>query len=451
MSAGQVVFVDDEAEIRHANVQSLELAGFEVTALDSARAALDAVDRDFPGTVVTDIRMPETDGLALFARLRERDPDLPVILITGHGDIAMAVGAMRDGAYDFLAKPYPAERLVDSVRRAVEKRRLVIENRRLKAQLEASDDLTFLGDTPEMERLRDTVRDVADADVDVLVLGETGSGKEVVAEALHRWSRRRSKALVALNCGALPESVIESELFGHEAGAFTGAQKRRIGRIEHADGGTLFLDEVESMPTALQVKLLRVLEERAVEPLGTNERRPLDLRVVAATKTDLAAASQEGRFRADLYYRLNVVTLRIPPLRERRADIPLLFAHFLARAAARFRRDPPPLSDVVRRHLLDHDWPGNVRELAHFADRAALGLAGMDAPAPTPAAAASLPERVERYEASLLREALAAHKGDVRAVIEALGLPRKTFYDKLTRHGIDPNEYRAEPIGKKAG
>jgi two-component system C4-dicarboxylate transport response regulator DctD len=450
MSAGQVVFVDDEAEIRHANVQSLELAGFEVTALDSARAALAAVDRDFPGAVVTDIRMPETDGLALFGRLRELDPDLPVILITGHGDIAMAVGAMRDGAYDFLAKPYPAERLVDSVRRAVEKRRLVIENRRLKAQLEEADDLAFLGDTPEMERLRGTVRDVADADVDVLVLGETGSGKEVVAEALHRWSRRRAKPLVALNCGALPESVIESELFGHEAGAFTGAQKRRIGRIEHADGGTLFLDEVESMPAALQVKLLRVLEERAVEPLGTNERRSLDLRVVAATKTDLAAASQEGRFRADLYYRLNVVTLRIPPLRERRADIPLLFAHFLARAAERFRRDPPPLSEAVRRHLLDHDWPGNVRELAHFADRAALGLAGIDAPAP-PETPASLPERVERYEASLLREALAAHKGDVRATTEALGLPRKTFYDKLTRHGIDPNSYRVEPMGKKAG
>jgi two-component system C4-dicarboxylate transport response regulator DctD len=450
MSAGQVVFVDDEAEIRHANVQSLELAGFEVTALDSARAALAAVDRDFPGAVVTDIRMPETDGLALFGRLRELDPDLPVILITGHGDIAMAVGAMRDGAYDFLAKPYPAERLVDSVRRAVEKRRLVIENRRLKAQLEEADDLAFLGDTPEMERLRGTVRDVADADVDVLVLGETGSGKEVVAEALHRWSRRRAKPLVALNCGALPESVIESELFGHEAGAFTGAQKRRIGRIEHADGGTLFLDEVESMPAALQVKLLRVLEERAVEPLGTNERRSLDLRVIAATKTDLAAASQEGRFRADLYYRLNVVTLRIPPLRERRADIPLLFAHFLARAAERFRRDPPPLSEAVRRHLLDHDWPGNVRELAHFADRAALGLAGIDAPAP-PETPASLPERVERYEASLLREALAAHKGDVRATTEALGLPRKTFYDKLTRHGIDPNSYRVEPMGKKAG
>ncbi|MDR6288738.1 two-component system C4-dicarboxylate transport response regulator DctD [Inquilinus ginsengisoli] len=449
-AAGQVVFVDDEAEIRHANVQSLELAGFEVAALDSARAALAAVDRDFAGVVVTDIRMPETDGLALFRQLRALDPDLPVILITGHGDIAMAVAAMRDGAYDFLAKPYPADRLVDSVRRALEKRRLVIENRRLRAALEGADGVAFLGDTPEIERLRRTVRDVADADVDVLVLGETGSGKEVVAEALHRWSRRRTKPLVALNCGALPESVIESELFGHEAGAFTGAQKRRIGRIEHADGGTLFLDEVESMPPALQVKLLRVLEERAVAPLGTNERRPLDLRVVAATKIDLKQASQVGRFRADLYYRLNVVTLRVPPLRERRADIPLLFAHFLGRAAERFRRDPPALGDAVRRRLLDHDWPGNVRELAHFADRVALGLGDAEG-LEEPEVSASLPERVERYEAALLREALAAHRGDVRATTEALGLPRKTFYDKLARHGIDPSAYRAEPIGKRVG
>jgi two-component system C4-dicarboxylate transport response regulator DctD len=445
--SGQVVFVDDEAEIRHANVQSLELAGFEVTALDSARQALAAIDRDFPGVVVTDIRMPETDGLALFRQLRALDPDLPVILITGHGDIAMAVAAMQEGAYDFLAKPYPADRLVDSVRRAAEKRRLVIENRRLRAALEHADDAAFLGDTPEMERLRRTVRDVADADVDVLVLGETGSGKEVVAEALHRWSRRRAKPLVALNCGALPESVIESELFGHEAGAFTGAQKRRIGRIEHADGGTLFLDELESMPPGLQVKLLRVLEDRAVEPLGTNERRPLDLRVVAATKTDLNRASQDGRFRADLYYRLAVVTLRIPPLRERRADVPLLFAHFLDLAAERFRRDPPPLSDAVRHHLLDHDWPGNVRELAHFADRVALGLGEVDVPAAE--VSTSLPERVEQYEATLIREALTTQGGDVRATVEALGLPRKTFYDKLARHGIDPNDYRAEPIGRR--
>ncbi|MFD0938355.1 sigma-54-dependent transcriptional regulator, partial [Methylobacterium trifolii] len=301
----------------------------------------------------SDVRLPGLDGGALFARLRRADPDLPVILITGHGDIRMAVAAMRDGAYDFLAKPYPAEALVASVRRALERRRLVLENRRLRARLDAAveEDTAFLGVSPEMVRLRRLVREVAQADVDVLVFGETGSGKEVVAGALHRWSRRADRNLVAMNCGALPDSVVESELFGHEAGAFTGALKRRVGRIEHAHGGTLFLDEIESMPLGLQVKLLRVLQERTVEPLGTNEVRPVDMRVVAATKVDLGQAAAQGTFRDDLYHRLNVITVLIPPLRDRREDVMLLFQHFLARAAARFGREAPPVTGAVRDHL----------------------------------------------------------------------------------------------------
>ncbi|MEN2978259.1 sigma-54 dependent transcriptional regulator [Tistrella bauzanensis] len=456
-ATGPVIFVDDEADIRLANVQSLELAGFDVIACDSAAAALDAVYTDFPGVVVTDVRMPGTDGLALFRRLRALDADLPVILVTGHGDIAMAVEAMRDGAHDFLPKPYPSDRLVETVRRAVAMRRLVIENRRLRAALDAEDGLPLIGRTPAMDQLRRMVREVAAADIDVLVLGETGSGKEVVAQALHAGSHRRDRRMVALNCGALPESVIESELFGHEPGAFTGAQRRRIGRIEHADGGTLFLDEIESMPKALQVKLLRVLETRTVEPLGTNEIRAVDLRVIGATKVDLLQAAAAGDFRDDLYYRLNVVTIRIPPLRERRADIPLLYAHFLARAASRFNRPPPPMSDAVRHHLSVHDWPGNVRELAHFAERAALGLTdGPPDPASGPSAMAGsavdasladdpslpLPRRVDRFEAAAIRAALAADQGEVKAVVARLGLPRKTFYDKLQRHAIDPNDYR---------
>ncbi|HAE51184.1 MAG TPA: Fis family transcriptional regulator, partial [Tistrella mobilis] len=239
----QVVFVDDEDDVRIANAQTLDLAGFDVLTAASAEAALALVDREFPGVVVTDMRMPGIDGLTLFDRLRAQDPDLPVIFVTGHGDIPMAVEAMRRGAQDFLSKPYPAEALVDAVTRATRLRRLVMENRRLKAALDAEAALGLIGRTPEMERLRETVQAVAAADVDVLVLGETGSGKEVVARALHAGSRRRTARLVALNCGALPETVIESELFGHEPGAFTGAQRRRVGRIEHADGGTLFLDE----------------------------------------------------------------------------------------------------------------------------------------------------------------------------------------------------------------
>ncbi|MBY5777831.1 sigma-54-dependent Fis family transcriptional regulator [Rhizobium leguminosarum] len=438
-----VALIDDDKDLRRATAQTLELAGFSVSAYDGAKAALADLPADFAGPVVTDIRMPEIDGLQLFATLQGMDADLPVILMTGHGDIPMAVQAIQDGAYDFIAKPFAADRLVQSVRRASEKRRLVLENRMLrKAAEDAQENLPLIGQTPVMENLRNILRHIADTDVDVLVAGETGSGKEVVAQLLHQWSHRRRGNFVALNCGALPETVIESELFGHEAGAFTGAQKRRTGRIEHASGGTLFLDEIESMPAATQVKMLRVLEMREITPLGTNEVRPVDLRVVAAAKIDLGDPSVRGDFREDLYYRLNVVTISIPPLRERRDDIPLLFSHFAARAAERFRRDAPPLSPDVRRHLASHTWPGNVRELSHYAERVVLGVeGGGTAAVPPQPTDATLPERLERYEAEIIRDALSANDGDVRRTIEALGIPRKTFYDKLQRHGINRGGY----------
>ncbi|WP_062203974.1 sigma-54 dependent transcriptional regulator [Aureimonas sp. AU12] len=439
-----VAFVDDDETLRDANRQTLDLAGFTPMTFPDGESALAGITAEFPGVVVTDIRMPGMGGLELFRRLRAMDPDLPVILVTGHGDVAMAVDALREGAYDFIAKPYATDRLVESVRRATEKRRLVLENRQLRALAEraADDDMPLIGESPGMERLRRTLRQIADADVDVLVEGETGSGKEVVASLLHRWSRRAPRPFVALNCGALPETVIESELFGHEAGAFTGALKKRVGRIEHSSGGTLFLDEIESMPPALQVKLLRVLETREVEPLGTNQRRAVDLRVVAAAKVDLGDPTARGYFREDLFYRLNVVTVRIPPLRERRDDVPLLFAHFLARAAERFRRELPPLSSGVARRLATHLWPGNVRELSHYAERVALGLGEDDADVPAAGSAGlTLPERVDRFEAGVIRETLANEGGDVRRTIEALGLPRKTFYDKLQRHGISRRDF----------
>jgi len=443
--APRAVFIDDDEELLRANAQTLKLHGIAVDAHASARAALPALNRDFDGVVVSDIRMPDMDGLQLFQRLREIDPDIPVILITGHGDIATAVQCMRDGAYDFLAKPYASDRLITAIMHAAEKRHLVLENRRLREAAFAveADEVAFIGTTPAMQRIKQTLRHIADADVDVLIEGETGTGKEVVATALHRLSRRRHRALVAINCGALPESVIESELFGHEPGAFTGAQKKRIGRIEHASGGTLFLDEIESMPLAVQVKLLRVLESRQITPLGSNEVRNLDLRVVAATKEDLGNPAIRAKFREDLFYRLNVVTIRIPPLRERRDDIPLLFAHYLGHASRRFQRDIPEMPASIRQHVMAHDWPGNVRELAHFAERVVLGVLNTPAPqaAETSAAVESLPERMERFEAQLIRDALQAHQGDIKATLESLGIPRKTFYDKLQRHGIDRQQY----------
>ncbi len=445
-----VHLVDDDRDLLRATAQTLQLAGFDTATFASGREAVAALDAEFPGVVVSDIRMPGMDGLELFAQIQRLDAEIPVVLMTGHGDIAMAVKAIQDGVYDFVTKPFATDRLVQSVRRAAEKRALVMENRRLRAAArDVEGDLPLIGQSRAMLRLRDMLRQIADTDVDVLVTGETGSGKEVVATLLHRWSRRAKGNFVALNCGALPEQVIESELFGHEPGAFTGAQKKRIGRIEHSSGGTLFLDEIESMPPESQVRMLRVLEMREVTPLGTNEVRPVDLRVVAAAKVDLGDPAQRGDFREDLYYRLNVVSLAIPPLRERRDDVPLLFGYFAERAAKRFGRDLPQLTAAASRHLREHDWPGNVRELSHFAERVVLGMEpddGQDAgPVTVAADALPLPERLERLEAEIIRETLRLHGGDVQQSLAALGVPRKTFYDKLQRHGIVRSDY----AGKK--
>jgi two-component system, NtrC family, C4-dicarboxylate transport response regulator DctD len=443
-----VILVDDDRDLLRATAQTLDLAGFAVDAFSSAIEALPVITADFSGVVVSDIRMPRVDGLEFFSRVRAIDADIPVILVTGHGDIPMAVTAIKDGAYDFIAKPFAAERLVQCVRRAGEKRALILENRALREVHPGDDDgLPLIGQTPVMQRLRHTLRQIADTDVDVLLTGETGTGKEVVASLLHRWSRRSRGNFVALNCGALPEQIMESELFGHEQGAFTGAQKRRVGRIEHSSGGTLFLDEIESMPTGTQVQMLRVLEMREVTPLGTNEVRPVDIRVVAAAKVDLGDPTERRDFREDLYYRLNVVTLSIPPLRERRADVPLLFRYFTQRAGQRFSRPLPELTPAVSRHLADHDWPGNVRELTHYAERFVLGLEpqqqpdALGNPAPALENGQSLPDRLARLEADIIRDTLVKNGGDVRQTIEALGIPRKTFYDKLQRHGIVRGEF----------
>ncbi len=444
---GLVLFIDDEKAIRQAGAQTLELAGLEVVSCASAEDGLARLHPDWAGIVISDVRLPGMDGLALLKHLTAVDPDLPVVLITGHGDIAMAVQAMKDGAYHFIEKPWPADHLVEVARRALEKRHLVLENRRLRARLtgETGGLAAIIGRCPAMERLRQTIAAVADTDADVLVLGETGSGKELVARALHDHSRRRHQPFVALNCGALPETLVESELFGHEAGAFTGAARKRVGRIAFAHQGTLFLDEIESMPLSLQVKMLRVLQERVVEPLGGNKAVPVDVRVVAATKLDLSAACAGGRFRQDLYYRLNIVPLRIPPLRDRPEDIPLLFRHFGLHAGLRYRRDPPLLTPALSHRLLVHRWPGNVRELRAVAERLVLGLEdGLTAENATAPATGRRPlaEQVEAFEKSVIETELATQRGNVKATIEALGLPRKTFYDKMKRHGLTRDDYR---------
>ncbi len=449
--AAPIILVDDDRHIRLAAGQTLELADYQVLALERAEQVLPLIAPDWPGVIVTDISLPGISGLELMKQVQAVDPELPVILITGHGDISMAVSAIRDGAYDFIEKPFASDFLLDTVRRALDKRRLTLENRRLREELENQNvpGPRVLGETPQVQALRALCKTVAEAPADVLILAETGSGKDLLARYIHERSPRRAKNFVAINCGAVPENLIESELFGHEPGAFTDARSRRIGKFEHANGGTLFLDEIESMPMALQTRLLRVLEERAIERLGSNTLIPLDIRVIAAAKADLKQLAAQGRFREDLYYRLNVVRIDIPPLRERREDIPLLFQHFTLVASALYGREVLELSAQRMHRLMMYDWPGNVRELRNLAERYVLlgesctfdfdnrpitenGSGG-----------SSLPEQVEQFERMLIRTELSRHGGSIKDTLEALGVPRKTLYDKMKKYGLDKNDYKS--------
>lgn len=435
-----VFLIEDDSAVRKGCAQALTIADIPVRAFADAESMLAALATTRPALVVSDIRLPGRDGLTLLRELRQFDRELPVLLMTGHGDVAMAVEAMRDGAYDFIEKPFPSERLIAAVRSALDKRALLVENRQLKEQLHAAGLSAVIGQTPAMQDIRRLIGALAPTGVDILINGETGCGKEVVARAIHDASGRRGP-FVAVNCSALPETVFESELFGHEAGAFTGAGKRRIGRIEHASGGTLFLDEIESMPLNLQVKLLRVLQERCIERLGSNHSIAVDCRVVAASKADLKALADAGQFRADIYYRLNVVSIDLPPLRERRDDIPLLMAAFLQEAAQRYQRPPATWTPADLARWQAHDWPGNVRELKNVANRWALGLSDALSGAPE-APPASLGAQVDAAERRAIETALQHCAGNVAQAAELLQVPKKTLYDKLTRHGISADSFR---------
>lgn len=444
-SPDTVLIVEDDPHVRLGCVQAMQLANLAVEGVGSAEEALTRLALGHIGAVVTDMRLPKADGLSLVRLCQQQDAHLPVVMITGHGDIDLAVESMRAGAYDFITKPFASERLVDVVRRALEKRQLTREIARLRQQLHQGDDIEsrLIGQSPAMVAVRRLILDVADSPVDVLVHGETGCGKELVAQALHAASPRRKGPYVALNCGGMPDNLLDSELFGHEAGAFTGAQKRRIGKIEFAQGGTLFLDELESMPMAMQVKLLRVLQERKLERLGSNAPIDIDCRIVAATKDDLLERGKQGSFRSDLYYRLNVVTITLPPLRERREDIPLLMAHFTATAAQRFNRPPPELTTAQLSALMRHDWPGNVRELRNVADCLVLGVrhAILDPQGATPTATPvglSLAEAVEHFERQLIAAELARQGGNMAKTAEALKVAKTTLHDKAKRLGLGP-------------
>ncbi|HEX5393991.1 MAG TPA: sigma-54 dependent transcriptional regulator [Rhodocyclaceae bacterium] len=436
----KVLIVEDDPNVRLGCQQALQLADIAVECVASAEEAITKVGPEFPGVVVTDMRLPGMDGLQLLRSLVEMDSALPVIMITGHGDVTLAVEVMRCGAYDFIQKPFSPELLVEVVSRALEKRALTMEVESLRRRLDHRDDLEgrLIGRSPQMASIRGLILDVAGANVDVLILGETGTGKEMVARCLHDLGQRRDNNFVALNCGGMPDNLLDSELFGHEAGAFTGAQKRRIGKFEYANGGTLFLDELESMSIPMQIKLLRVLQERVIERLGSNQLIPVACRVVAATKENLKEASDKQKFRADLYYRLNVVTIDLPPLRERREDIPMLYEHFLMLSAKQHDRPLPELRPERLRELMSHDWPGNVRELRNVADCHVLGIrkdiaASGGAPRQE---GQSLAEAVDSFERSLIAAELSRQTGNLTKAAEALRVAKTTLHDKVRKYGL---------------
>ncbi len=461
MSATRIWVVDDDRTIRFVLATALREAGYQVEGFENAAEALQALDqRGAPALLFTDVRMPGDGGLALLERLKARAPALPVVVMSAYTDVASTAGAFRGGAQEFLSKPFDLD---DAVALAARTLAGAAPEPAAPAAVEPPPADALIGDTPAMLTLFRAIGRLAQAPLSVLVTGETGTGKELVARALHRESPRAGRPFVALNTAAIPAELLESELFGHEAGAFTGAQRRHVGRFEQADGGSLFLDEIGDMPLPLQTRLLRVLAEGEFFRVGGRELIRVDVRVIAATHQDLEALVEQGRFRADLLHRLDVVRLRLPPLRERRADVPQLAERFLAAAAARFAAPPKRLSKPALERLLAHDWPGNVRELENVCWRlAALApgeniggedieqALGRSTPTTAPGAedweaqlsawaraalAAGHPhlhaEARERFDRALLEAAL-AHTGGRRAEAAArLGLGRNTLTRKL--------------------
>lgn len=431
----KVLFIDDEEHLRIAASQTFELADINVQCFESGEAALRQLDAGFDGVVVSDIKMPGMDGVALLERTLAIDVELPVVLVTGHGGVDLAVQCIKNGAYDFIEKPWQPERLVACVKRAAERRRLVLENRALRAQVNTSDALRngLHGRSAPMQGLRRALHAVASADVDVLIMGDTGTGKEVAARMIHSESTRQEGPFVHINCAALPEALIESELFGHEVGAFPGAVRPRFGKLEHARGGVLCLDEVDLLPLPLQAKLLDVLHNRTVTRLGSNEPVPLDIRVIALSKTDLEVAVAEGRFRADLLYRLNVASLKMPALHERREDIPGLFTILVSRVAKQNGLNVPEIPVALLDDVAAREWPGNVRELRNAAERFVFRLSDDASVESDPR---TLSERVGLYEKALIASAIAANGGRLKETYEALGLSRKSLYDKMQKYGL---------------
>ena len=436
-----VYLIEDDDAILKSCEQALTLEDFKVRTFKDATSFLSLEPRQFPYVVITDVNLPDECGISVMNKVLAKQADVPVIIMTGHGDINMAVDAMKEGAFDFIEKPFSFDRLITTVRNAVEKAALVDRYNTL-ARNAGGQSFNLIGQSERLLKLKQQITMLAPTGVDILINGETGTGKEVVAQALHQESRRAGP-FVAINCAALPEHIFESELFGHEVGAFTGASKRRIGKFEFANEGTLFLDEIESMPLALQAKLLRSIQERSIQRLGSNESIPVSCRIIAATKTNLKVLSDQGSFRSDLYFRLNVVNLYLPTLREISEDIPLIFNHYLVRYREKYGSQSVETSANVLRYLVSHAWPGNIRELKNFAERVAVGLPFADmSQGSADEEPLTLAKLLERAERDALVKALRLASGNVSDAADILGIPAKTLYDKLARLSILVTDFK---------
>jgi two-component system nitrogen regulation response regulator NtrX len=448
-----ILIVDDEPGVRSALGGVLRDEGYEVDAVDTGEGALERLSREPYDVVVLDIWLPGMDGLATLARMRERQVDSQVVIISGHGNIESAVRAIKMGAFDFVEKPLSLEKTVLVVRNALRQRHLEAENQALRAKVDAQH--TMIGESFLMVKLREQVAMAAPTNGRVLIFGENGTGKELVARNIHQLSRRRSNSFVEVNCAAIPEELIESELFGHVRGAFTGAVADRRGKFEAAHGGTIFLDEIGDMSLKTQAKVLRVLQEQVMEPVGGSTRIRVDARVLAATNKDLPAEIRAGRFREDLYFRLNVVPIFVPPLRDRQEDIALLADHFMAMLAREYGRRPKIFDPDAVAALQQYPWPGNVRELRNVVERLMIMVPGdrissrdlgfleqvvatsVEMPARS-ATIAPLHDARDQFERDYILRALAAQQNNISRTAEVLGVERSNLYRKMRAFGIAP-------------
>ncbi len=470
-TVARLLIVDDEVDMLQGLKRLLgyELSAVEILTAARARQALALLRQEPLDLVLLDIRMPEMDGLQLLEALRQEDPELTVIMMTAYGSIEVAVEAMKHGAYDFITKPFERDALLRSVRKGLERSRLLRENRRLRRHLgESATFQGLVGQSPPLRRLYESIQAVAGTDYTVLIRGESGTGKELVARAIHELSRRRHRPLITVNCPAIPEHLLESELFGYKKGAFTGADRDHPGLFQEAHGGTLFLDEIADIPVAVQTKLLRVLQEREIKPLGASRAQKVEVRILASTNQDLEAKIRDRSFREDLYYRLNVVTLRTPPLREIVADIPLLVEHFARLAAAELNLPPKRFTPEALTIISQKPWPGNARELQNFIRRLlvytpqeviteaeVLRLVGLEPnarggghlalpPAASPLSYKPAKERaLQEFTRAYVTDLLRQTRGNVSRAAALSGLGRASFQKILRRLGIDPATFRA--------